>query len=207
MIKAIIFDFDGTLADSFDVFIESLNAATKFKHKLNNKQIDELRKSTIQEIIKELGIHKWQIPYILYKGRYEVTKRIDEVKIFDDIPELLDQLYPKYTLFVLSTNSYENIEHVLKRYDIVKYFARIYGNVGLMRKAKSLQKLMRQQNLQPSECLYVGDEIRDIQAAQKANIKCISVSWGYSDTMALKTHNADMLAHKPLDIEKLTQKQ
>ena len=134
-----------------------------------------------------------------------MTKRIDKVSIFDDIQKMLEQISPQYTLYILSTNSYENIEHVLIKNNVVKYFARIYSNVGLFGKSRGIRKLMRQQNLKPNECIYIGDEIRDIEASHKAGLKCISVGWGYSDVSALKHHNADMLANKPSDILKIVE--
>lgn len=200
MIKAVIFDFDGTIADSFDVFLKSLSAATNNKHKLTDEQINELRKSTIKQIIFELGVKPWRLPFILRKGRKEVTKRIHKVGVFKDIPDLIAQLAIDYKLYVLSTNSDENIEYVLDKYDINKYFTKIYAHIGITSKARSLKKLMRQQNLKPQQCLYVGDEIRDIEASKKANIECISVAWGYTDPKALEVHNAEMLAKTPSDI-------
>lgn len=120
--------------------------------------------------------------------------------MFPDISDLLAQLSLSYKLYILSTNSKPNIEYILNKYSIDRYFNDIYGDIGINGKTRNLKKLMRQQKLKPNECIYVGDELRDIQAAKKAKVSFIAVGWGYSNPETLKANHPYAVAQTPADI-------
>jgi len=90
--KVIVFDFDGTIADSFEVFLEVLATIVKHSRPLTAKQIADLRKAPLKDIIKELGIRPWQIPFLLMRGRREISARMEQIPAFNGIPEALTQL-------------------------------------------------------------------------------------------------------------------
>ncbi|HVQ44374.1 MAG TPA: HAD-IA family hydrolase [Candidatus Saccharimonadia bacterium] len=195
--KAIIFDFDGTIADSFDMFIEVMMVLLRRTQPLTAAQIEDLRQSSTREVIKKLGIKPWQIPRLMLKGRREMSARMERVQAFDGLPEALRELSSQYSLYILSTNSEENIATFLKKYQLGNNIDRIYGNIGLMGKAKGLKKLPQQASLDRADCVYVGDETRDIEAARQAGMSCIAVGWGYNGAEALRSFAPDALAETP----------
>ena len=201
--KAIILDFDGTIADSSEIFIESLEAVLGREQRLSNQEIEELRKLSTKEIIRKLGIKKWQLPRILARGKTEVTRRIDRVKLFAGMPEVLTKLSKNQQLYILSSNSEANITKVLDRHDLSGYVTKIYGDIGLLGKAQGLKKLLKRENLKRTECVYVGDETRDLKASRKVKIDCVLVGWGYGDPDTLKSYNPSAFASKPQDLLKL----
>jgi HAD superfamily hydrolase (TIGR01549 family) len=205
--KVIVFDFDGTIADSFDVFLGVLMSVTKRTEKLSDAELIELRSSTIKENVKRLGVKNWQIPKVLIKGRHELNRRVDEIKPFDGMREVLEELSKNYTLYILSTNSKMNIEFILKKYELNHLFTKIYANIGILGKANSLKTLGKVEGLKNSDLIYIGDEIRDLEASRKANIKFIAVSWGFSTPEILKAYKPDALTHKPRDLIKDIDKQ
>ncbi len=201
--KAVILDFDGTIADSFDIFIEAIEAVLKRKQRLTNAEIARLRKSSIKEIIAKIGIKRWQVPRLVIKGRIEINSRMDRVQAFEGMPEALKALAEDHVLYIVSTNSEDNILHFLKTYDMLESVSMIYANVGLTSKARSLKKLLNKEGLAHEDCLYIGDETRDIEAARKAGIRCIGVSWGFSNPSTLEGCHPDALAHRPADLVKI----
>jgi len=198
--KAIIFDFDGTIADSFEVFVHAIEVVLKRKP-FTTSDIKELRQYSMPEVMKRLNIKKWQLPMLVMKGRREVDRRMDDVTIFKDMPEVLKKLSENgCKLYIVSSHTPEGIETFLDKYHISQYFSGIYGNVSLLGKAKTLKKLQREHELTSNECVFVGDEVRDIQAARKAGMKCIAVSWGFNAPNALKAHHPTVLASSPADL-------
>jgi phosphoglycolate phosphatase len=200
-IKAVIFDFDGTIADSFEIFVLSLETILKRPKPLSSQEINDSRKLSLREIIKRLEVKKWQFPLLVLKGKREISKHMDQVEVFKGMPEALEELSNAgYEIYILSTNTDNNIDNFLKKYQIKKYVKRVYADIGLRGKAKSLRKLRKREGLTNTDCIYVGDETRDIEAAQKADVKCVAVSWGYSAPEALETYKPDALVNRPADL-------
>lgn len=199
---AIIFDFDGTIADSFAiVFLEVVQTVTK-RPPLTSEEIEELRSSSMKAALKKLGIKPWQVPLFVMKGRREVGARMERIHAFDGMPDVLKDLASHHSVYILSTNSQENITAFLKKYQVSEYITRIYGDIGLAGKAKALKKLLATETLSPRDCVYVGDEIRDIEAAKKAGLRCIAVSWGYNNADALRLYEPDGMVDSPQDLLK-----
>ena len=202
--KTIIFDFDGTIADSFSLIIEIARDLTKHPKLIDKKEIHTLKDLQLIDVAKELNIPKYKWPYLLFRGRKMMLARIDQIKPFDEINSLLKDLSNrKYSIYIMSSNSKKNIEIFLNKYNLKKYVHKIYGGVGLLNKAKNLNKIILKDNLNKSEVYYVGDEPRDIEASKKVNIKIISVSWGFNNKELLLKYNPDFIVDEPSSILKI----
>src|SRR5579884_2984879 len=189
VIRALIFDFDGTIADSFEVFVRSIEIVLK-REPFTASEIKELRQYSMPEVGKKLNIKKWQLPMLVIKGRREVDRHMDDVTVFKGIPEMLADLSGHgHKLYIVSSHAPAGIQAFLDKHQLSQYFSGIYGNVSLLGKAKTLKKLQRQHGFTNSECIFVGDEVRDIQAARKAGVECIAVSWGFNMLTVLKAHH------------------
>jgi phosphoglycolate phosphatase len=55
-------------------------------------------------------------------------------------------------------------------------------------KPKGLKKLQQQYGLASNECIFTGDEVRDIEAAEKADVQCVAVTWGFNTAGSLSAH-------------------
>ncbi len=189
----IIFDFDGTICDSFDL---TLRIANEYLIKFKKKIIDaeDFRERGIEEILKDYKLTKLQILIYVFKGRRELTKHVSELKTFPEIPEVIKELTKENTLGILSSNSKKNIKKFLRENKLDKYFKFIKTNSNLFGKARTLKKL------HPD--LYIGDEVRDIQAAKSANVKSVAVTWGFADKKLLKKFKPDFIIEKPSDLLK-----
>jgi phosphoglycolate phosphatase len=184
----LIFDFDGTICDSFNLNLKIANEyLTRFKKKLIDSK--EFREKGIEEIIKDYKLNKLQILIYIYRGRRELAKHISELETFEGMPEVIKKLSGTNRLGILSSNSKKNIEIFLKNNNLDKYFDFIQSNSNLFGKAETLKKL------KPD--FYIGDEVRDIEAAKKVGIKSIAVSWGFAGKNLLKKYKPDYLISDP----------
>jgi phosphoglycolate phosphatase len=201
-IKMLIFDFDGTLADTFQHTMRITNILSdefKFK-KVHQHEIEYLKGKTIHEIIKHLNVPVMKIPRIVTKARREMHKQIDSIQPIEGLKEILP-LFKQAGLRmgILTTNSQENVEkflamHDLKIFDFIVSTSRVWG------KNHGINKLIKQENLSVDDILYVGDETRDIEAAQKAGVRVVAVTWGYNSHNVLEKFQPDFIAHTPAEL-------
>lgn len=150
-----------------------------------------------------LDIKKWQLPRVIAKGKKGVAARMHSVKVFDDMPRAIKDLRLKdYKIYILSTNNKDAINTILSKYDLNSYITRIYAGTRLFGKAKGLSSLIRKEHLDKDACVYIGDEVRDVEATKQIGIKCIAVEWGYSAPEALKSYKPEALIAKPSQLTK-----
>ncbi|MBQ3656871.1 MAG: HAD-IA family hydrolase [Bacteroidales bacterium] len=193
----VIFDFDGTLADTFSSGAALLNSyAEKFGY--NKIDFEKKRNLTAKQLIKLSGVRFWRIPHLIRFFRKKSSETASEISVFEGIHALLDRLFVSgYKLGILTTNSAETVNIVLKKYDIEKYFSFIKTGVPLFGKKRALKRAKRALK---SDFVYIGDEYRDIEAAKSAGVKIISVVWGFNSKEILQEANPGNVAENTEDI-------
>ena len=202
MIKHIIFDFDGTVADSIDLALKVGNEIAK-KHNFDQLTMDGLREINnypIKERSKKIGIPLYRLPTLSVEFLFRYRQLINTLKVFDGIKNIIMKLSKEgYYLSIISSNSVENIKFFLKNNQL-EVFNNIISSNNLFGKNQSISKYMRKNRISPDELIYIGDELRDIEACKKTCVKIICVVWGFDSIELLKTGNPDYIANKPEDI-------
>lgn len=193
---AIIFDFDGTIADSFPAVLDIFHLLTRTSA-VPDSDIKRLRGMTLIQIAKDFRIPLYSVPFLLFRGRAMMRKRMAEVELVGGVEQIIRDLSKTHKLFILSSNSSFNIRVLLRRYDLLDSFAAVYGGVRLLGKARKISKIIHRFGLEQATTWYVGDEIRDVDAANKAGIKVAAVSWGYNNSEVLKQHQPTVLIVSP----------
>ncbi len=207
-ITTVIFDFDGVIGDTFSY---SKNIACRlyeefFHEKPKEEMIEKLMAQGIRTVIRDLKIPLTKIPYLEKKFRQELALKIDQVKIFKGIKEILEKIKKEgYTLGILSSNSQENLHHVFQKNQI-DFFDFIYSGSSFFGKGRVLTKLLKKFRLKPTEAVYIGDEERDILAGKQSGVKVIAVDWGCDSEKVLKRQKPDFFAKKPEDLLKILEK-
>lgn len=201
MMKTLIFDFDGTIADSLDLVTELFYEMTGHKNRFDKSRQAELRALSTRQLMKELGLSPWRVPKLLFEGRKKMSERLDEVSVFADMPKILRKLQAAgHRMFIVSSNSEQNVRTFLKAQDLEKYFEHIYGNAGLFHKKRALVRIARRNSVACEDCFYIGDETRDVVAAQHAHMPVVAVAWGYNAKSLLEAHHPTAVADKPADL-------
>lgn len=198
--KTLVFDFDGTLADSFELVMDIAYTLTNVPRQ-SPKEVARLRQLPLIKAVREMHIPLRMVPRLLVKGRQKMHERIHEIHPFPGIPEALKQLHDMgYHLLVTSSNSEHNVRTFLRTNDLESYFDGVYGNASLFNKAASLKKVLKRNRLDAADCFYIGDEVRDIVAATKVGMEPAAVAWGYQARAALEAHRPYVLLDKPADL-------
>jgi phosphoglycolate phosphatase len=204
MKTTVIFDFDGTIADTF---VMALNIFYKLKPRwpiLPKGEVERLRGMAFLQVARELQIPPWDIPFLLIKGRNIMASQLDEAVLIPGMDDAIRQLRAKgHELYVISSNSNENINRFLDRYKIVDQFTEIHGSIGILSKARVIKNLLKEKGVDPKTAYYVGDEARDVEAAHKAKVRSVAVSWGYNNIKILAEHKPNVLVFDPAEIVKV----
>jgi phosphoglycolate phosphatase len=205
MKKILVFDFDGTIADSFPEFTKIVNKlAEKYSFKkVTNEDIPRLRDYDTLRLLQELKIPLWKVPFITKDGRSELQKIIERVQPITGIKEQLKKLHKTGCILgILTSNSERNVIKFLEKNDM-QVFDFIYTGSSLFGKDKIIKSMLREKRFEPGDVLYVGDETRDIESAKKAKIKVVAVTWGFTSRKGLEKYKPDFLIDQPEELLKV----
>jgi phosphoglycolate phosphatase len=205
MKPCIAFDFDGTIVDTRPVIAEFYNSflsKTYGGNKISLQQIELLKTLSLREKIHYLKIPPLKIPFLVRAARKEINLRIESLPIYDGIVEVLQHLKNKgFTIAVLSSNKADTIKHFFacRAINCVDY---VYCDRGLSLFVKShtIHRFLKKKGIPREEFVYIGDEVRDIEACRKQQVKIISVLWGWDSPEVLQRAQPDFIAQKPQDI-------
>lgn len=198
----LIFDFDGTIADSRDLILETINKLSeKYGYKsIQNENIEKLRNKTIKELFHILRIPWIKLPLLLIEFRKKYSQQISFLKPIIGIREVLTKLQnERYELALVTSNSKENVKDFLQKNNI-QVFNNIRAGLGLFGKSSVLNKLIREKNYNKEEMLYIGDEVRDIEASNRIGIEVIAVTWGFQSKSILKKYKPNYLVDTPNEL-------
>jgi phosphoglycolate phosphatase-like HAD superfamily hydrolase len=205
--KHLIFDFDGTLADTEEAnFIIYQKLAEKYN--LRNITLDELghlKRMSAKDVMAYIELKKRYLPFLLKKGKKLLTQDIKSINLCKpDIFEIIGRLRQMgIKTAIITTNSKKNVKLFLEAHnvDVID----LVVSAAMFGKEAKMKKIVRKGKLDLSEYLYVGDEIRDITAARKAGMDIASVAWGYNTVESLKSHKPDYLIYEPSQLIEIVQ--
>lgn len=198
----IIFDFDGTLADSLTWFRGVLGDVVD-KHGLppiDGERAESLRNLPPKAIMNELGIPSWKIPFLAADVRARAAENVDKIHLFDGIRDLVVGLSDKgIKLAVVSSNGETAVRAVLgealcERIDLFACGAALFGKASIFR------KVIRKAGTTPDRTLSVGDEVRDIDAARETGCAAGAVNWGFATEAILAAQSPDIMFDRPAAI-------
>jgi phosphoglycolate phosphatase len=188
--RLVIFDFDGTLANSFPWFVQMVNSvALQYNFKqVAADEVEGLRNLSALQLVRYLGIPLWKLPVIANHVRQRMTKDREGISRFEGVDHILEQLHQAgMVLALVTSNSYINVRHVLGEENLA-LMSYIECDVSVLGKRSRFRKILKQSGIPPQEAISIGDEIRDIEAAHQERIPFGAVAWGYTHVDALKAH-------------------
>ena len=189
---SLIFDFDGTIADTLSAAVGLYNqfADENSFRRITPDELPRLRDLDVRGVLEDLDISKRKLPFLLARGRRLLKNNIASLPLIDGMAEILPRLRENAHYFgILTSNASENVEAFLETHGLRDLFTFISSTTKLSGKHKHLRSIARTFSLNPAEMLYIGDEIRDVRAAKKAGIAMAAVTWGFNsrDSLAAET--------------------
>jgi phosphoglycolate phosphatase len=188
--KLAIFDFDGTLADSFSWFLRVINEvadAYRFR-RIAEEELPKLRGYDAHRMLEHVGVPMWKMPLLQRHLRKRMTRDIGDIALFPGISGLLKDLQAQgIVLAIVTSNSFNNVREVLGRENaaLVQHYA---CDAPILGKRIKLRRVLHHSGVSPSDAIFIGDEIRDLQAARAERIPFGAVSWGVNSPESLSSH-------------------
>ncbi len=198
--SVIIFDFDGTIADSRDYVINYIaKEANRLPLSLQEKH--DLYGLSIIGIARRLDYPWWRLPSLFLKGREKMGRSMGHVKPFDGICEVIKKLHSEgHELFIVSSNSLRNIRSFLKHNHLREQIVEVYGGIEIFGKAPIIRELLNDHSISLNDAMSIGDEKRDLEAAKSVGIRTIAVSWGFASMDDLIDTQPDAVANSPKEL-------
>ena len=201
MVSLVIFDLDGTLADSFPWFLSVVNGVAR-EHgfrPIADADIEPLRRAGSREILRRLDVPLWKLPAIGRRMRALKREQVDRIPLFPGIPVMLQALSDAgITLALVSSDNEDNARAQLGA--SAAHFSHFACGASLFGKAAKFKRILRRTGVAPTQAIAIGDEVRDIEAARAAGIACGAVTWGYAAPAALRALRPDLVFERMDDI-------
>lgn len=189
MIKNILIDLDGTLTDpKVGITASARYGLNKVGHPIpENENIDWIIGPPLKASLAKLlnvDVHDPLAEQALlgYRERFATTG-LFENHLFEDVPETLETLKAQgYRLFLATAKPEVYARQILQYFNLLQYFEYPYGselNGVRTNKGDLIAYILEKEQLNPNECIMVGDREHDILGARKNGIETIAVEYGY----------------------------
>ena len=207
--KLVIFDFDGTIADTFDAGVMILNKlAGEFGFRpLDPKDLEKARDMRTHQLVRFLGVPARKMSRIARRGSEELHSCIQSIQPLRGMAEALHELRRLgYSLGIVTSNTELNVNiflrnHGLELFDFIRCSSKLLG------KARMIRSVIRKQHVHAVDILFVGDETRDIEACQRVGIRIAAVTWGYNSRRSLVAMKPDFVFDDPQELVSLLARQ
>jgi phosphoglycolate phosphatase len=204
--RTLVFDFDGTIADTLGESRRIFNqiAPDYGIRQIEENELDLLRHLSLKQLLDHLDIPKRRVPAIISRGTGLMRGNITRLQMIAGMTEVIIELRKHVHSFgILTSNATANVDLFLRTHGLREQFDFISSTSKLTGKAKHLKAIRKTFSLRPEELLYIGDEIRDIKASQKAGIPVAAVTWGFNSRESLAGEAPDYLFEQPSDFLRL----
>jgi phosphoglycolate phosphatase len=197
--QLVIFDFDGTLADSYPWFLSVFKDLAKRYHlpHLEDDELEKLRSFDVKQILREYKIPIWKMVLIGNHLKKLMREQIEQINMVAGMQEVIETLSAQgVELAVVTSNAETNVMQVLGPQN-ASCFQWIESGVAMFGKKSRFQKILKKTGIPAERTLCIGDEVRDLKSSHAAKIPFGAVTWGYTDHRMLRAHSPEEIFMTP----------
>lgn len=183
-----IFDFDGTLADSFPFFLSVFNVIAD-KHgfrRIDVSRAGQLRHHGVRQMMAHVGMPAWKLPLASRSFMALMTEHADTIPLFDGVAEALRHLAAHgVQLALVSSNAEHNVRRILGP-ELAGLVVQFECGMSIFGKAGRIRTVLKAQGVAARDAIYIGDQGTDAEGAHAAGVAFGAVHWGYAAIEALR---------------------
>jgi phosphoglycolate phosphatase len=202
--RVILFDFDGVIADSFDVFYQALvRTLREFGYSCvrNPSDFRALFDRNLFQSLTTLQVQVADQLEVLAEVGRKVQGRVDDLQAFPGVTEAIRDLCQDCPLYVITSNHSAMVRAFLAKVDLLSCFRDVLGADA---DPSKIQKIRAIRGLHPRQSLvYVGDTRGDMREARSARTLRAAVLWGWHEPERLRAEDPDFLLEQPQDLLRL----
>ena len=196
MVKAVIFDFDGTIGDTLPLIINSIRYGVQkhIDHYLSDEEILSNFGPTEEGIVLKFAPNHYEEACEKVFEYYNTHHKELCPKPFDGVMALIQHLKKNNIIVALATGKGKRACDIsLKNYKMDNIFDMVEtGSDAGAIKPQMMNSIMKHYNLKPEETIYVGDAPTDIDAARQVGVGIVSALYGTTtEDKAVKAKNPD----------------
>lgn len=196
-----LFDFDGVLSDSLDLYAEAVRRCLERIGTPIVKTREDylvLFEGNFYESMAARGVDLAAFA----QAAKEIMPGIDydAMRPFDGLLPVLESLKRDHLLVVISSNGSKTIHRMLERFGFDPYFEEILGSDFLVSKKEKIDHALAKYGIPPERTFYIGDTTGDIVEARAAGVRTVAVTWGWHSRERLVAAHPDFLIETPADL-------
>jgi phosphoglycolate phosphatase len=203
--RLVIFDFDGTLADSMPFFLGVFNQVAD-RHgfqRIDPADAPRFRHQNARQLMQLVGLPAWKLPQVTASFIALMRQGAGQIPLFPGIPEVLNQLAQAgLKLAIVTSNSQDNVERILGRENMA-LIKHIESGMSIFGKTGRLRRTLKLTDTSPAEAIYIGDQSTDLEAARPLGLAFGAVTWGYGSIESLRPFRPDREFDKVSDLSEL----
>lgn len=196
--KVFIFDYDGVIVDTFDVFFKYFlkgckkEGVTKIK---NKNDFLKLYNGNMYESMFKMGMNKEKILKIVYTMKEGILQHQDKIKLFPGVKKVLENLSENNPLYIVTSSETDLVKKFLKMHGINQFFEDVIGSDKEHDKIKKIKSIKEKHTT--VSFFYIGDTAGDIVEGRNADVSTVAVGWGWHSKNVLLDENPDFFVEKP----------
>ena len=193
-----LFDFDGVLSDSLDLYSEAVRCCLERIGTPIVKTREDylvLFEGNFYESMAARGVDLAAFA----QAAHEIMPGIDydAMRPFDGLFPVLESLKKDHLLAVISSNGSRTIHRMLERFGFDPYFQEVFGSDFLFSKKEKIDHALAKYGIPPERTFYIGDTTGDIVEARAAGVRTVAVTWGWHSREKLAAAHPDFLVETP----------
>lgn len=203
MFEAVIFDWDGTLADTRQVIVIAFQKAlSEINCKVSDRYIERRigigAADTFRDLLRsaKMQFDEKLIQHLIERKSQLEIELTNQVKLFPGAKELLEALHGKVKMGLASMNNRSVIIHLLKANDLEKYFDVVLTAESISHSKPDPEIFLKtafKLKASPEKCVVIEDSIFGVKAAKLANMSCIAVLTGVYSKQELEREKPDLI--------------
>lgn len=199
--KLLLFDFDGVLVDSLEIYAKSMTAALEIMGKpiiKNREDYLSLFEENLYAALESRGLDLAEF----FTASSRILDKVDYLALLPFFPliPVLKRLKEDHLLLVISSNSTTVIRDTLTRYDFADCFRDILGVDRGPGKKEKIAEVVAQEKIPWEQTYYIGDTTGDIKEARLAGVKTVAAAWGWHGRDRLAAAKPDYLIDHPEEL-------
>lgn len=209
--QAIIFDLDGTLLNTLEDLMDSVNFALR-QFQMPERSLEQIRRSVgngvrrLMELSVPERLQNPEFEEVFQAFQTHYTKHCnDKTQLYPGIALLLQRLKAQGVKMAIVSNKYHEAVQELKEMYFKEYLSVAIGEKEGIRKKPApdtVIEALRELEITKEQAVYVGDSDVDLKTAANSGMDCLSVTWGFRTKEELLAAGATVMINDPEEILK-----